>query len=330
MENSRLSQRWLVGVSTFIFSGAILSIVQIKTDPAQLVLERFLPGAGWAEAFVLALYGGWLSTKMLDPAFSAKWRSRIWLAFSIVFFTQLFLGIAGIEQFLLTGKLHLPLPALILADPLYRDGLSIFMPILFLVSMLLLGPAWCSHLCYIGPLDNFAAKQKPLPGPIPKWIQKARIGILVLMVVCAVALRFSGLSVSVAFFAASAFGIIGLVIMAVWSRKTGVMTHCTFWCPMGLLANWLGRLSPFRIRIGNECTQCGMCATRCRFNALSPSDIEQKRPAIGCTLCGDCESACENSQIGYHFLGLSKDSARALFIFLVVSAHTLFLGLAKI
>ena len=46
----------------------------------------------------------------------------MWLIFSIIFFTQLILGVAGVDKLLMTGKLHLPVPALIAAGPLYRAG----------------------------------------------------------------------------------------------------------------------------------------------------------------------------------------------------------------
>ena len=72
------------------------------------------------------------------------------------FFGQLALGIFADPIFLMTGKLHLPIPAVILAGPLYRfEGL--FMPILFISTLLLSGPAWCSQLCYFGAFDAWSA-----------------------------------------------------------------------------------------------------------------------------------------------------------------------------
>ena len=82
--------------------------------------------------------------------------------FSIIFFSQLILGVVGLEKLLMTGKLHLPVPALIAAGPLFR-GTGFFMAILFTFSVLLVGPAWCSWLCYIGAWDNYAAKFKKIP-----------------------------------------------------------------------------------------------------------------------------------------------------------------------
>lgn len=61
--------------------------------------------------------------------------------------------------FYMGGKLHLPIPAMILSGPLYRAELS-FMNILFISTIVLSGPAWCSYLCYFGASDNYSVAAK--------------------------------------------------------------------------------------------------------------------------------------------------------------------------
>ncbi len=68
----------------------------------------------------------------------------------------------------------------------------------------------------------------------------------------------------------------------------------------------------------------------CRYNALDENQVVSGKPALSCTLCGDCVSACSHGQIGYSFPGLSGDAARSLFIVLIVSLHAIFLGVARI
>jgi ferredoxin-type protein NapH len=47
------------------------------------------------------------------------------------------------------------------------------MTILFLSTVLLSGPAWCSYFCYFGALDNAAAQGRPDRKPIKnKWLWK--------------------------------------------------------------------------------------------------------------------------------------------------------------
>jgi hypothetical protein len=133
-----------------------------------LLAERSLPGAGWVQAAGLAAYAFWLIGVLYSPRTAAIWRRRLWTFFSIVFFTQLAIGLAGVEQFLMSGDLHLPIPAMIIAGPLYR-GEGLFMPILFGATLLLVGPAWCSYLCYVGSWDLNLAAGRRRPMQLPRW-----------------------------------------------------------------------------------------------------------------------------------------------------------------
>ena len=89
------------------------------------------------------------------------------------------------------------------------------------------------------------------------------------------------------------------------SRRMGVMVHCTAWCPMGLVAGVLGKLSPWRLTIGAECTACGHCAKACRYDALRPEDLAAKRPGVSCSLCGDCLNRCPRGELSLRFFGWS-------------------------
>ncbi len=313
----------------FLLTILLLGIVLIKVKTPILIVERFFPGLGWIEIFLLALYARWIVEKILDPMQTAQWRSRIWLFFSIVFFSQLILGLIGFEKFLMTGRLHLPIPALIVAGPLYR-GERFFMPILFLVTVLLVGSAWCSHLCYIGSWDNFAARKLKHSKSFPKWRRKAQIGMLIFIIAIIIVLRITGVPVIIATILAIIFGIIGVGLMVFWSRKIGLMTHCLTYCPIGVLATWLGKINPFRVRIADGCTECRACTLICRYDALRIEDIKQRKPASSCTLCGDCIESCKGRWIQYWFLRLKPDQARKLFLVLVVTIHTVFLGMARI
>jgi NAD-dependent dihydropyrimidine dehydrogenase PreA subunit len=313
----------------FLLTAILLTVVQLVVKWPILLAERFVPQSGWAEILLLAIYAGWVTEKMIDMKQSAIWRRRIWLLFSIIFFGQLLIGILGVEKFLMTGQLHLPVPALIAAGPIYR-GEGLFMPILFISTIILVGPAWCSHLCYIGAWDNLAALNRPKPKKMPVWRRAVRISIFVIIISAAIVLRLAGASASLALIMGIIFGLVGIGVMIFWSRRSGVMTHCVTYCPIGPLANWLGKLSPFRIKINDTtCTDCGICHTVCRYDALNLIDIKNRRPNIACTLCGDCLGSCHDGSIEYHFWGLKANMARVAFIVLVVSIHAVFLGVAR-
>jgi len=321
----------VVGTATSVLTFALLALVQLMVHRPMLLLERFIPLAGWVEALVLAVYGAWISKRLLDPARSSGWRRHIWGIFSVVFFGQLALGmLGGIEHFLMTPyKLHFPIPALIVLGPLYR-GEHFFMLLLFATTLVLVGPAWCSHICYLGSWDSAAAHLKKKVSRGHPWRRKLGMATLALTVGATLALRLLGAGPLLAGSLALGFGLGGVAVMAIWSRRTGAMIHCTIYCPVGTLASWVGRLSPFRLKINDGCDACGRCGLACRYQALEQEHLLRKSPGSACTLCGDCLHSCKEGFLGYHFPGLSNRGARALFVVLVSTLHAVTLGMAMI
>lgn len=105
------SKRGRVGaILTTIVAGMLLSVVQVVVKPPLLLGERLLPGGGWVQIVLAALFGGWLYLQMFDRKRRGVWRRRIWLLFSIVFFSQLFLGIFVDSVFLMSGNFISPYP----------------------------------------------------------------------------------------------------------------------------------------------------------------------------------------------------------------------------
>ena len=317
------------GLGAFLFTAAMLVPVQLFVEPKGILAERFLPAAGWWEGFVLAIYAGWLADKLRDPKLIRRLRPRVWLLFSGIFFAQLILGVSGFDKLLMTGQLHLPVPALIAAGPLFRGG-GLFMVLLFSASVLLVGPGWCSWLCYIGAWDNYAAMARKRPGTLPPWRPLARILILVLVLGTAFALGRLGVASSTAGWLAAGFGLLGVGLMVFWSSRTGHLTHCTAYCPMGWLATRLGKLSPWRLRISDACTDCGACTPACRFDALYPADVLKRVPGEACTLCGDCLSHCPTSSLEYRLPGVSPTRARTIYLVMVAAMHAAWIGVARL
>lgn len=319
--------------TAFALTAGLLALARSTASVPVLLADRFLPGAGWLEIALLALYAAWLTGRILDPRQHKRLRPRIWALFSAVFFGQLALGLGGLPDLLMTGRLHLPVPALIVAGPLFR-GEGLFMPILFASTVLLVGPAWCSHLCYIGAWDDICSRRGGPKTPrmlSPRWTVSGRLGTLALTCGGALALRGLGASVPTAVLLAAGFGLLGVGVMLLVSRRLGTMAHCTAFCPIGLVGNVLGRLVPWRMGIRlDTCTRCGACARACRYSALTPLHIEAGRPGLSCTLCGDCVGACPHDSMHYRFPGLSPARARAVFLTLVAALHAVFLGVARI
>jgi len=321
IDDRRIAYAYLI---TFV----MLGFVQWKVDRPMLLAERFIQGAGWIEIFLISLYAGWITNKMLDPAQSAKWRRITWTIFTIVFFGQLAIGLAGNEIFLMTGKLHLPIPVMILAGPVFRGSVSV-MPILFLSTILISGPAWCSHLCYFGALDNLAAKGKTELKPIQNKFRIKHI-LLLLIILITVLLRLFDVNTKLTTAIAILFGILGIGIIIFVSRRRGKMIHCILWCPIGTLVNYMKLVSPFRMYIDDSCTNCMACTRYCNYDALGKSDIMNRKPGLTCTYCGDCLTSCKTDSIRYKFLSLSSMQARNTWIVLTISLHAITLVLARI
>lgn len=315
-------------VAVFILTFILLAFVQIKVDRPMILAERFIKRGGWAEIFLISVYGAFVIYKMQDPLNVPRWRKITWTIFSIVFFSQLFIGLSGSEKFLMTGKLHLPVPMMILAGPIYRGQLSV-MTILFISTVVLTGPAWCSQLCYFGAFDNLVSAGKT-SREILKYKGAIKSTILVLVITMALLLRWFKVPGMISTLVALSFGIAGIIIIILFSMKRKKMVHCVMYCPVGTVVNLFKHVNPFRMYIDKSCTLCMNCTKFCKYDALNPIDIRNSKPAITCTLCGDCLAGCHHNSIKYKYFNLRPEIARNLYLILTISLHASCIALARI
>lgn len=315
---------------TFFLIILLLWICRVKAARINLLLaDRFLPGSGILEMVLVAIYGAVICGLLLDRKKARRVRPRIWALFSALFFGQLILGLVGVDRMLMTGDLHLPVPALILAGPLFR-GSGYFMLILFTVSVLLVGPAWCSHLCYIGAWDDRMSRiGRSAPRALPRWVKPMRWALAATVFAVASGLRLAGMSVFIAAWAAALFGLCGVAVMVLFSSRSGTMVHCSTYCPLGLAGNLLGRLSPWRLRISDACTRCGACLRVCRYNALSPERLEMGSPALSCSLCRDCTTVCSHGAMKLTLPYVSPILSVQIFVVLLATLHAVFIAVAR-
>lgn len=294
-----------------------------------LLLERFLPGWGWIEILLLGTYAGFLFSKLHNTDQSARWRKISWTIFAVFFFLQLTAGLLGCEKCLMTGELHFPIPAMILGGAVYRFEFG-FMPILFISTVILSGPAWCSQLCYFGAFDNLAAYSHKIGKKRIKNRNAIKNTFLVLLLFSVILFRIFQVSVLYAIIGAGLVGVIGVLIIVFISPGKGKMVHCVTYCPIGTLIQYLKFINPFRLKIQTNCTECMICTTKCPYDALNKEDIINRKPGLTCTYCGDCLSSCHGNFIQYKFFGLSPDNARSLYLIITVTLHAVFMGLARI
>lgn len=315
----------------FSFLGVCIVLLPIAfRRPDMLVLNRFFPGSAALEAILLAVYAAFLTERMSDVRRTMFWRSASWIAYTVWFFLQLGLGMLAESRFLLTGAIHIPVPALIISQPIFEMRLT-FMIFLVLGAVFITGPAWCSHLCYLGGVDNLFSRMRPLPRSANTASKKAiKYSMAAFAVAAALVCRALGMSASLAAACAIAFGVVGIGVMAFISRNRGVMMHCTVFCPIGTVVAFLKRISPFRMRIDASCTDCMRCTKHCRCGALTAADIARRVPGNDCTYCGDCVPSCPHASIRYRFFGLSAGASRTAWLTVSISLHAVFFGLGRI
>jgi ferredoxin-type protein NapH len=328
MISHKYIKTYTLPAAVFLFTFFMLTMVQLKMERPIILLERFIKGGGWFEIALIALYGAYVAWKMQNPVNVPKWRQLTWTIFSTVFFLQLFVGLSGFEKFLMTGKLHLPVPLMIISGPIYRGHISV-MTILFLSTVFLAGPSWCSQLCYFGAFDRLASSGRTKRGKIKNKLA-IKSTIFFLAITVTILLRWFNVSSLWATLLGLAFGIIGIGVMIFFSRKQGRMIHCTLYCPVGSLVSVMKYANPFRMYIDDKCNLCMKCTSHCKYDALSPEDIKNKKPSYSCTLCGDCLSACKDNSIKYKYFKLNPVASRNLYLFLTISLHAVFLALARI
>ncbi|MBK7709905.1 MAG: 4Fe-4S binding protein [Bacteroidales bacterium] len=321
-------KKFRLPLAVFTLTFVLLAFVQLMIPRPMILAERFINGGGWAEILLISIYGAFVIYKMQDPVNVPKWRKITWTIFSIVFFTQLFIGLAGYDKFLMTGKLHLPIPMMIIGGPLYRGQLSV-MTILFISTVVLTGPAWCSQLCYFGAFDNIASGGKT-SREILKYKGAIKSTILLLVITMALVLRWLNVPGIIATYIALAFGITGIIIMILFSMKSKKMVHCVMYCPVGTVVNLFKHINPFRMYIDKSCTLCMNCTKFCKYDALNPIDIKNSKPSITCTLCGDCLAGCHHNSIKYKYFNLRPELARNLYLILTISLHASCIALARI
>ena len=331
----RMGRRWFVRgqesrtmqLAAFLLTLAVLLPLPILA-PYLLLSERLLPGSGLLQVGASALWGGLVCGWLHDRRRAAVWRRRVWLLFSLVFFGQFALAAAGHTVFYMTGEPHIPVPGVIIGGALYR-GEAGFMLVLLLVSVLLAGSAWCSHLCYFGSWDALAASSsRPLPHAHPlRW----RVLALALTCGTALGLRCSGAPLVWAVTGGILLGLLLVPVALFWSRRRGYAVYCTMICPLGLLVCLLGRCAPWRIRRTEQCVLCGACTRACRYGALDMARLLKGQPGPSCTLCRDCLTACPRGGLGMSWAGMGlAGRGEQVFVTLMAAMHAIFLCTAMV
>src|SRR5215203_4903061 len=88
----------------------------------------------------------------------------------------------------------------------------------------------------------------------------------------------------------------------------GQKGFCTYACPYGGFFSLADRVAPGKIRVTDDCNQCGHCTAVCTSNVLVHAEVKQYGMVVdsGCMKCMDCVSVCPNDAL---YFGFGKPSA---------------------
>jgi MauM/NapG family ferredoxin protein len=103
----------------------------------------------------------------------------------------------------------------------------------------------------------------------------------------------------------------GLVFFAILALNAiAYRAWCRYACPAGAMMGLLGLFAPWRRRVSDACTDCGLCQRRCQMGCI-PADARQTRQAE-CIACHSCVRVCPVGAVSFSFGALPKGAPAPL------------------
>lgn len=169
---------------------------------------------------------------------------------------------------------------------------SLFWPFFMIVSLVLLGPAFCG-ICPHGVMGRYINKIG-LKKSMPKWMQNRGIGLGILLIAYWTPVYLFPELLKSPYITAMLFMMLTVFAMLSYYVFKD-MAYCTYLCPIGAVTKGYGKIGMAKLgTYEEECSTCKTfdCALACPSH-LQPFLFEKKNSMRDCTLCMDCASACE-------------------------------------
>ena len=206
--------------------------------------------------------------------------------------------------------------------------------LLALVSTLIFGRWFCGWACHIVLLQDgcywilrkIGIRPKPFRSPVLMWFPMA-LGLYMfvwpLFYRFAIApftrpqLEWPGISTHLTtteFWSTFPPPIIAIPFLLICGFATvyvlGAKGFCTYGCPYGGFFKPLDRLSPLRVRVNENCGQCGKCTAACTSNVRVHEEVRIHKMVIdsGCMKIMDCIDACPNEALS---IGVGKPAIKS-------------------
>ncbi|WP_174591758.1 4Fe-4S binding protein [Methanocella conradii] len=167
---------------------------------------------------------------------------------------------------------------------------------LILASSLIVGRLFCGYICPIGAAQELASKAIKRQIHIDvKLSEKVRAAFFLAFIVGGVGLaslaHFNPFSLISSWL--STFKLIALIVIVAASIFI-YRPWCTLLCPFGFFMNLTSRLSFFRLKLNDNCVDCGACMKKC------PTGQPYKGSAMAeCYWCVRCLKACKHNAIDF-------------------------------
>lgn len=83
----------------------------------------------------------------------------------------------------------------------------------------------------------------------------------------------------------------------------GQKGFCTYACPYGGFFGLADKIAPGKIRVTEDCNQCGHCTATCTSNVIVHAEVKEYGMVVdpGCMKCMDCISVCPNDALYFGF-----------------------------
>lgn len=209
---------------------------------------------------------------------------------------------------------------LILATIGFGQPIISVLPMIIILSLLLLtglviGRIFCGYACPVGALQEFISKvqfksnikeQKDIKYTISIPSNVARIirwVVFILITILAIIWSFALLQLINPFLGYSFFTnplaitllipFFTLILVAVSSIFI-YRPWCRLFCPFGALASEISRISIFKLRRTEDCTDCGLCEKICPTNEASEDSSKAE-----CYYCSRCIEICPEDAIEF-------------------------------
>jgi len=177
---------------------------------------------------------------------------------------------------------------------------------LTLLTTLLFGMVFCGSLCPFATVQellyNIVHKKKRLhdhylPYKADRRGRYIKYVILIAAIIISVIVGNASAASIEPFltlfaFKATALGW-GLLLFTLLASLFHFRFWCKYLCPAGACLGLIARISPFKIKLGKDCTHCDICEKICPTRAVVMD--KQKLPVIDypeCILCGKCVDIC--------------------------------------